>query len=258
MGETSASGVVLWTSRLYFDMAAGKMLLNCVVFLTIMTRTCSAAWGRDSEEDEGPSIKDFLAEFEQMKARVGPKYRPVLQPNHAVNVSLQLDLLNIESMDTANGIITVWGWLRQKWGDDYLIWDEDLFHIPSHRVKAKEIWTPDIIAFNGLEQHHDEIPAIVYPNGAINHYKPGKFRFQCEKRDNTEFVCEMNFGSWTHNGWELEIVSENTGLNLEEFIESPRWEITDSTSEIRTDEYQCCPEPYKKVAMSIIVSRKMD
>jgi len=202
-------------------------------------------------------IDDFLDTFNHLKRR-GVAYRPVLNNDVAVNVSLTYNLMNIVNVDGANGIVTLRGWINLEWKDSFLKWDHmDEYPLANHRVPTGDIWTPDIMAYNAIEERIDDTLAVVTSSGYITLIRPVTHQFQCSKLDAGTYECPISLGSWTYNGFEINL-GAYSGLNVDEFMESPRWGLGEHTSEVKVDIYECCPEPYVKLAMKLTIERKSD
>lgn len=68
--------------------------------------------------------------------------------------------------------------------------------------------------------------------------------------------CSLLFGSWVHNGHEIDIEAKETDKHLELFVENPEWEITEFVAGRSMTYYVCCPEPYVDVRYNITIERR--
>ena len=120
-------------------------------------------------------------------------------------------------------------------------------------MPVEKLWTPDITLYNyadtRLEEKRDAL-AIVNAEGVVKWRPPGIFKSTCqiniEKFPYDEQNCSMKFGSWTYDGFSIDIqfYEGSKEVNIKEYTESNEWEIL-STMGIRTEKkYECCKEVY--------------
>lgn len=71
-----------------------------------------------------------------------------------------------------------------------------------------------------------------------------------------EQKCVLKFGSWTYDGYHLDLTFlEDTG-DLSKFIKSGEWELMSMPAKRNVEYYSCCPEPFVDVTYTIIIRRK--
>ncbi|KAK2586114.1 hypothetical protein KPH14_008392 [Odynerus spinipes] len=66
----------------------------------------------------------------------------------------------------------------------------------------------------------------------------------------------MKFGSWTYDGNQLDLVLDETGGDLSDFIMNGEWYLMGMPGQKNTIVYQCCPEPYVDVTFTIQIRRR--
>lgn len=68
--------------------------------------------------------------------------------------------------------------------------------------------------------------------------------------------CPLMFGSWTYNGFQLDIKPRNNPGDLSSFKENVEWASNTITAVRNVIIYGCCPEPYVDITFYINISRK--
>ena len=79
--------------------------------------------------------------------------------------------------------------------------------------------------------------------------------------------CSMKFGSWTYDGFEIDLVhvcaehqdSTNlidNGIDLRDFYQNVEWDLLAVTAQKKIKRYICCPEPYIDITFNITLRRK--
>ena len=77
--------------------------------------------------------------------------------------------------------------------------------------------------------------------------------------------CDMKFGSWTYDGYQVDlrhIDEENDraeveiGVDLTEFYMSVEWDILEVPAVRNVKYYTCCDEPYLDITFNVTMRRK--
>ena len=68
--------------------------------------------------------------------------------------------------------------------------------------------------------------------------------------------CRLKFGSWTYDGFQLDLVPEGPEGSKKKFVPNGEWDLVDIPAERNELKYDCCPEPYPDVTFIIILQRK--
>ena len=101
---------------------------------------------------------------------------------------------------------------------------------------------------------------MVSNNGNVFWPPPAKFRSSC-KIDITYFpfddqICELKFGSWTYDGFQVDVTNRSYEVDLQNYVFSGEWELLDVLVKRTEVYYACCKEPYPDVRFTIIIRRK--
>lgn len=68
--------------------------------------------------------------------------------------------------------------------------------------------------------------------------------------------CTMKFGSWTYDGYRVDVQKENSTADLSKYVESAEWHLERAPVQRNVLKYFCCPEPYPDVTFSFIIKRR--
>ncbi|ELT95279.1 hypothetical protein CAPTEDRAFT_139268 [Capitella teleta] len=201
---------------------------------------------------------------EKLLTNYSTTVRPVRNHSHPVNVELQLTIAGILGFDEKSQTLTLMSMMRVNWVDEYLRWNEaDYAGIDATRLKADQIWRPDIHLYNNMDKSFDFIDTlpIIYYDGTILHMIPIVLKSSCAV-DVSNFPfdsqnCTLTFGSWTYNGNKVNLT--NRGLRLTKIgVESSEFKITEFNSMRPSVTYDCCPEPYLNAKYTLLLKRRTD
>ncbi|XP_050402297.1 neuronal acetylcholine receptor subunit alpha-10 isoform X2 [Patella vulgata] len=190
--------------------------------------------------------------------------RPVYNASHTVTVKFGITLTQISDMDEVNQVLTINVWLEQEWEDERLLWEpSDYNGLEVLRIPCEKIWLPDIVLYNSADDFttgYMKSKAMVTSKGNVFWAPPAKFRSSC-KIDITYFPfddqrCELKFGSWTYDGFQVDIVNRSGRVDLENYIYSGEWDLIDVKVVRHEVYYACCKEPYPDVRFTIIIRRR--
>lgn len=99
----------------------------------------------------------------------------------------------------------------QEWNDMNLRWNTSEYGgVKDLRIPPHRIWKPDVLMYNSADEGFDgtyPTNVVVRSNGSCLYVPPGIFKSTC-KIDITWFPfddqrCEMKFGSWTYDGFQV-------------------------------------------------------
>lgn len=79
--------------------------------------------------------------------------------------------------------------------------------------------------------------------------------------------CSMKFGSWTYDGFEIDLVhvcaddpdstqTIENGIDLKDFYQNVEWDLLAVTAQKKIKRYICCIEPYIDITFNITLRRK--
>ncbi|KFD58288.1 hypothetical protein M514_01051, partial [Trichuris suis] len=208
--------------------------------------------------------------------------RPVQNTSEAVTVKVKLRLSQLLDVHEKNQIITTNIWIKQIWTDCNLRWNPseygglDVLHVP-----ADQLWTPNIVLYNnadGKYQVNAITKALVHHNGTVVWEPPAFYKSMCpidiEWFPFDEQLCDLKFGSWTYDGFEVdlihydkdkeEITLENgrmvwivaNGVDLSDFLPSAEWDIMAVPVKRHEERYECCRAPYIDITFYIYLRRR--
>lgn len=66
----------------------------------------------------------------------------------------------------------------------------------------------------------------------------------------------MKFGSWTYDGFRLDIMNESNSADLKSYTESAEWDLVGVPAQRNVLKYFCCEEPFPDVTFTIIIRRR--
>merc|ERR1712203_535710 len=140
-------------------------------------------------------------------------------------------------------------------------------HVPS-----QDIWLPDIVLYNNADGNYEVTimtKAILNWNGKVNWNPPAIYKSYCgidvEFFPFDEQECWMKFGSWTYDGFMLDLRHMNQlptndsigiAMDLRDFYISTEWDVM-LVPAIRNEKYYpCCEEPYPDIIFYVHLRRK--
>ncbi|CAF0792648.1 unnamed protein product [Brachionus calyciflorus] len=200
--------------------------------------------------------------------------RPVGNNSEKLTVYMGLKLTQILDVDEKNQIMTTNVWLRQEWIDYKLKWDpKEYGGVEVLYVPSESIWIPDIILYNNADGNYEVTlmtKATLHFNGKVIWEPPAIYKSSCTI--NVEFFpfdeqhCIMKFGSWTYDGFQVDLVHINQqidpsdfipiGIDLRDYYRSVEWDIMSVPAKRNVKTYPCCPEPYPDITFNLTLRRK--
>ncbi|KAK7898871.1 hypothetical protein WMY93_019724 [Mugilogobius chulae] len=173
--------------------------------------------------EQGPHqrslLKNLLKDYNRME-------RPVGNDSHPLTVVFTLSLIQIMDVDEKNQVLTSNMWLRMGWYDHYLQWNQSEHPgVKNLRFSHDQIWTPDILLYNSADDDFDstfKTNILVNSSGYAEYLPPGIFMSTCNV-DVRWFPfdiqkCELKFGSWTYDGWLLDLQMTDVRLVLLQWV----------------------------------------
>ena len=124
-----------------------------------------------------------------------------------------------------------------------------------------------LLVFSSLHSSADDFTegfmqskAMVSNEGNVFWPPPAKLRSSC-KIDITYFPfddqkCKMKFGSWTYDGFQVDVTNRSANVDLMNYVYSGEWELLDIQVQRNEVYYACCVEPYPDVTFTIIMRRR--
>jgi len=221
--------------------------------------------------------------YDDLLSNYNKLVRPVVNVTDAVTVKLKLKLSQLIDVNLRNQIMTTNLWVEQFWFDYKMRWDPneyggvDMLHVPSDHI-----WRPDIVLYNNADGNFEvtlSTKATLYNSGRVEWKPPAIYHSSCEMDVEyfpfDEQTCVMKFGSWTYDGYQVDLRHQeeectsykehectetnpivNIGVDLSEFYMSVEWDILAVPAIRNVKFYTCCDEPYLDITFNITMRRK--
>lgn len=96
---------------------------------------------------------------------------------------------------------------------------------------------------------------VVNNNGRITLIKMYRTRTICRShRGLAKHACWLKFISWTYNGFQVNVESERTEVNLREYLGDDRWKVLGGNVTRNVAFYSCCPESFPSVTVNVTLA----
>jgi len=219
----------------------------------------SYPFGAYSGIHERQLLDDLLAYYNKLE-------RPVANESEAVVLTFGLTLQQIIDVNEKEQILTTNVWLNLEWEDVNLAWNTSEYgNVEDVRIPPSALWKPDILMYNSASEAFDgtyPTNVVVTSEGKCTYIPPGIFMSTC-KIDITWFPfddqnCEMKFGSWTYNGFKLDLKlkSPNAEGDTSGYTTNGEWALIGVPATRNEVIYECCPEPYLDITFIIKIRRR--
>jgi nicotinic acetylcholine receptor len=211
--------------------------------------------------------------FDDLLSSSNKLVRPVINVTDPVTVKFKLKLSQLIDVNLRKQVMTTNLWIEQYWYDYKLTWNPDeyggvdILHVPS-----THIWLPDIVLYNNADGNFEvtlATKATLYHEGRVEWKPPAIYHSSCEMDVEyfpfDEQTCVMKFGSWTYDGFQVDLRHKDEtkdlpvveiGIDLTEFYQSVEWDILSVPAQRNVKFYTCCDEPYLDITFNITMRRK--
>ncbi|XP_029013881.1 neuronal acetylcholine receptor subunit alpha-7 isoform X2 [Betta splendens] len=188
--------------------------------------------------------------------------RPVHNDSAPIVVELGLTLLQIIDVDEKNQVLITNAWLQLYWNDIYLSWNPESYPgVQNVRFPSNMVWVPDILLYNSADERFDatfHTNVLVNASGSCQYLPPGILKSTCYI-DVRWFPfdvqkCDLKFGSWTHNGWLLDL--QMMDVDISTYIPNGEWDLVGVPAKRNELYYECCKEPYPDVTFTVTMRRR--
>merc|ERR1711962_472989 len=237
----------------------GKMWLSRLVFQHLFL-ACFA------NQDAKRLYSNLLANYDRL-------IRPVANSSDRLTVHMRLKLSQVIGVDMRRQILTTNVWVEQEWADYKLSWNPaDYGGVKHLHVPSQDIWLPDIVLYNNADGNYEVTimtKAILNWNGKVNWNPPAIYKSYCgidvEFFPFDEQECWMKFGSWTYDGFMLDLRHMNQlptndsigiAMDLRDFYISTEWDVMEVPAQRNEKYYPCCEVPYPDIVFSLKLRRK--
>lgn len=68
--------------------------------------------------------------------------------------------------------------------------------------------------------------------------------------------CRLTFGSWTHNGNQMDLHNGLDSADLADFVENVEWEVLGMPAKKNVILYGCCSDPYPDITFTLNLNRR--
>jgi len=203
-----------------------------------------------------------------------PMIKPADDSNeNALNVAVGLTVISLDLDPTE--IMSATTWLRTQWNDFRLAWDPAEYQgLEAIKIPPSRIWKPDLSVYNAADFGSGSFAdmyassnslAIVYNTGRVLWIPPMHMKVHCNKghgvsdnvKDEDE-ECSIKIGSWTYDGFHLNLTAYNGKevLELGDMSRNSPYVVTSQQGNaIESKFYSCCPEPYMSVNYRFTVQK---
>ncbi|XP_048583820.1 neuronal acetylcholine receptor subunit alpha-9-like isoform X2 [Nematostella vectensis] len=180
-----------------------------------------------------------------------------------------MSLNQIVDVDEKNQLLTTSTWIRQIWYNPLLTWNVTEYGgLKTINVSPTIIWLPDIVLYDNADPdvtfggNLDRLNTrvVLRYDGRNTWLAPVTFRSNCPI-DVKHFpfdtqYCPLKFGSWTYDGFRLDVVNESSAADLGKYIPSAEWNLQSAESKRNVLKYFCCDEPYPDVTFTFVIRRR--
>lgn len=68
--------------------------------------------------------------------------------------------------------------------------------------------------------------------------------------------CKLKFGSWTYDGYQLDLIPEADEAERAKFLNNGEWNLVGAPCKRNVQKYVCCEEPFPDVTYEIQIRRR--
>ncbi|XP_074648644.1 neuronal acetylcholine receptor subunit alpha-7-like [Tubulanus polymorphus] len=235
----------------------GVSWLRFLIYLTVYGRIRGEI---ESWESESKLLKKLFPADSMM-----PFIRPHVNPDEPVEVRLSATLQNIVEVDETESVLGANLWMALRWKDHRLTWDPELFSgIDKLMLPATQIWLPDISLYNSAFEldyvPHGKTHLVISSTGDISWIPPIHVRALCvfnvKSFPYDTNTCNLKFGSWTHSGQMINLTLANEVVDTSTFARHPVFDLKEAKAKRNAVRYECCPEEYIDIVLSLTLSRR--
>lgn len=233
------------------------MKIRPIIFLLLITPFCKC---QNTNIQARKILKDNLLS----------NYRNDNIPLHdeTLNLTLGIAIRAFNEINQIEGTITMNIWLRYKWVDSRLTWNQSDYNNISKLAfnthpDINGIWVPDIYLYNTGETPMSELDyshAVVYNDGGVLWSRPGLIKSTC-LFDLSLFPydtqhCHLKFGSWSYDGNDLRLITAKPDIDISNYRDNEEWSLKNYQSNVNVKYYSCCEEPYYDITFNYSITRK--
>uniref|UniRef100_A0A2H8TWP4 Acetylcholine receptor subunit alpha-like 1 n=2 Tax=Melanaphis sacchari TaxID=742174 RepID=A0A2H8TWP4_9HEMI len=205
-----------------------------------------------------------------LRKQIFKNYDKVVKPDSKDNTALEVNmriLIKSAELNYEKSQMILSTWFISNWVDNRLAWNSNEYeYLNSIIVDHREIWHPDVMAFNNVDANMEDdrthVNSVVNRNGGVIWIEPVQYTIHC-KTDTTNWPHDtqtgvLKLGSWLYLGRELNLtIDGDEGVEVSASAHT-EWDILNVSKERHARYYPCCPdEQYIDVEYNITVRRKV-
>ncbi|KAJ8304139.1 hypothetical protein KUTeg_017722, partial [Tegillarca granosa] len=211
-------------------------------------------------DDCNPRAKLYTKLFNNYNKNI----RPFCGNNDVVNTTVDIAIRLLLDVDEPMQILKLNVWIRMKWFDCQLVWNaSDYGGIEELGVSFTDVWVPDLTQYDSIVQEFPgfhEFRPIIFSDGIVSYNFPTVLETQCSF-DVKYFPfdtqrCPLVFGSWAHNGFEVDFLSKTKSGDLSATQKNTEWDVVSFNTYRNVTFFNCCSEPYPDVRFVLEIRRK--
>lgn len=137
------------------------------------------------------------------------------------------------------------------------------YHISMHAFKILLTFLFRLSFSSAAEYTEGLMPAnaMVKNSGEVFWPIPTKLQSSC-KVDVTYFpfdeqMCILKFGSWTYDGFQVDVTNQTSEVDLSNYVVNGEWELLSIKIVRNVVTYSCCPEPFPDVTFHVHIRRRI-
>ncbi|VDI60553.1 nicotinic acetylcholine receptor, invertebrate [Mytilus galloprovincialis] len=165
-------------------------------------------------------------------------YKTLVLPAYPVIVSVEYNMLTVNSLDMKSQALSTSGWFTVVWNDSRLAWNKSSHdNIENIYVTEDVVWHPKLIVQNSIDDLSspgDGTTVRIRNDGEIRWELPAILSTSCDM-DVTNFpfdsqTCDIELASWGFHTDAVNLTFLKTNLDLEDYNVNGEWNIV-STSQ---------------------------
>lgn len=211
--------------------------------------------------------REELTLFRDLFDGYDKRLRPALRKEDNVTVILGISVHQLIDIDERNELMRLSVWVRQKWVNPFLRWNATHYGgITTINVNPTEVWKPDLVLYNNVDDSTDGSLARfksqikVSSDGTNLWLSPVILISSCKIYVKyfpfDEQHCKLKFGSWTYDGFQLDLRPEADEGVSDKFVSNGEWDLVAVPCKRNIVKYVCCPEPYPDVTYEVQIRRR--
>ncbi|XP_031556572.1 neuronal acetylcholine receptor subunit alpha-10-like [Actinia tenebrosa] len=240
-----------------FPVLSALQLIGCICCLTV---PLCLADNNETQQHERLYQKVFNTKT---------NFLPSKNHGKPLKVKFGFHLINIVEVNAKMQFITVYAWIIQKWNNHLLKWNPKEYNgIDKLSVKAENIWVPDILLYNNLDEQDRvgggpstyKTRVVIDSNGTNVWASPVMFKSFCRIQVRyfplDSQTCVLTFGSWTNSLRHLDLEAIDIEFPTKYFTKNGEWLVYNISLYRTEDAFPCCDDRFAQLNFAIYISRE--